>query len=57
MKYGMNRIGHYEKEKCSNCEWEGYRSELEKDFTFDDDGEDIVDEHWVCPHCKLIIIE
>ena len=61
MKYGDNRIGFLEHEKCSNCNWEGYRSELEKDYIFADDAneeEDMpIDEHWFCPNCRTVIIE
>jgi hypothetical protein len=59
VKYGMDRMGYYEQEKCNNCDWEGFRSELEKDFVFEDDLEDSepIDEHWVCPNCRQIIID
>lgn len=61
MKYGDKRIGYWEHEKCTKCEWEGYRSELEKSFVFDDDADEEtdapIDEHWVCPNCKTIIID
>lgn len=60
MKYGMDRVGFHEHEKCPNCEWEGFRSELEKDYVFDEnaeEGDTPIDEHWVCPNCKAIIIE
>lgn len=56
MDYGINKIGSHHKEKCTKCEWEGYRSDLEKAVDTDDE-ENIIDEHWVCPNCKTVIVE
>lgn len=61
MEYGINRLGYNEHEKCSKCKWEGHRSELIKDFVYDDnadiENDSPIDEHWVCPNCKTIVIE
>jgi hypothetical protein len=58
--YGINRIGYFREEKCEKCDWEGYRSELEKRYVYDEPyhEDDLpTDEHWVCPVCKSIIID
>lgn len=59
MEYGLDRIGNHEQEKCQNCDWTGFRSELIKDCVYDENSkEDLpIDEHWVCPNCKTTIIE
>ena len=60
MKYGINRIGYHKLEKCPNCGWESYRSELVKDCVSDNDADEKdkpIDEHWFCPNCKTVIIE
>jgi DNA-directed RNA polymerase subunit RPC12/RpoP len=52
----LELIGTYKHIKCPKCEWQGFVGDLLKDFVCDEE-ENILDEHWVCPNCKTIIIE